>query len=62
MTKGLSVREILAQLLGGVDLLDKGETGFKLVKFSEGLEKVNFYSEISFENVVGYITSSTRLL
>lgn len=43
MTKGLSVREILAQLLGGVGLLDKGETGFKLVKSSEGLEKVNFY-------------------
>lgn len=62
MTKGLSVREILAQLLGGVGLLDKGETGFKLVKSLEGLEKVNFYSEISFENVVGYITSSTRLL
>lgn len=36
MTKGLSVREILAQLLGGVELLDKGETGFKLVKSSEG--------------------------
>lgn len=40
MTKGLSVREILAQLLGGVGLLDKGETGFKLVKSSEGLEKL----------------------
>lgn len=61
MTKGLSVREILAQLLGGEEALDTNEKDFKLVKSSEGLEKVNFYSEISFENVVGYIQSSTRL-
>lgn len=61
MTKDLSTREILAQLLGGEEALDTNEKDFKLVKSSEGLEKVNFYSDISFENVVGYITSSTRL-
>lgn len=61
MTKDLSVREILAQLLGGEEALDTNKKDFKLVKSSEGLEKVNFYSEISFENVVGYIQSSTRL-
>lgn len=64
MTKDLSVREILAQLLGGVDLLDKGETGFKLVKSAPDLENFKFFSEFTsedFENVVGYIQSSTRL-
>ena len=64
MTKGLSVRNILAQLLGGVDLLDKGETGFKLVKSAPDLENFKFFSEFTsedFENVVGYIQSSTRL-
>lgn len=64
MTKGLSVREILAQLLGGEDLLDKGETGFKLVKSAPDLENFKFFSEFTsedFENVVGYIQSSTRL-
>lgn len=64
MTKDLSVREILAQLLGGEDLLDKGETGFKLVKSAPDLENFKFFSEFTsedFENVVGYIQSSTRL-
>ena len=61
MTKVLSVREILAQLLGGEEAFDTNEKDFKLFKSSEGLEKVNFYTDISFENVVGYITSSTRL-
>lgn len=64
MTKDLSVREILAQLLGGVDLLDKGETGFKLVKSAPNLENFKFFSEFTsedFEDVVGYIQSSTRL-
>ena len=64
MTKDLSVREILAQLLGGVDLLDKGETGFKLVKSAPDLENFKFFSEFTsedFEDVVGYIQSSTRL-
>lgn len=60
----LSIREILAQLLGGEDLLDKGETGFKLVKSAPNLENFKFFSEFTsedFENVVGYIQSSTRL-
>lgn len=61
MTKDLSVREILAQLLGGEEALDNNEKDFKLFKSAKGLDKVNFYSDISFENVVGYITSSTRL-
>lgn len=66
MTKNLSVRDILAQLLGGEDLLDKGETGFKLVKFKSApdLENFKFFSEFTsedFESVVGYIQSSTRL-
>lgn len=64
MTKGLSVRNILAQLLGGEGLLDKGETGFKLVKSAPDLENFKFFSEFTsedFENVVGYIQSSTRL-
>ena len=64
MTVGLSVREILAQLLGGEGLLDKGETGFKLVKSAPNLENFKFFSEFTsedFEDVVGYIQSSTRL-
>lgn len=64
MTVGLSVREILAQLLGGEGLLDKGETGFKLVKSAPNLENFKFFSEFTsedFENLVGYIQSSTRL-
>ena len=64
MTKGLSVREILSQLLGGEDLLDKGETGFKLVKSAPDLENFKFFSEFTsedFKDVVGYIQSSTRL-
>lgn len=50
--------------MGGVDLLDKGETGFKLVKSAPDLENFKFFSEFTsedFENVVGYIQSSTRL-
>ena len=64
MTVDLSVREILAQLLGGEGLLDKGETGFKLVKSAPNLENFKFFSEFTsedFEDVVGYIQSSTRL-
>lgn len=60
----LSIREILAQLLGGEDLLDKGEMGFKLVKSAPDLENFKFFSEFTsedFEDVVGYIQSSTRL-
>ena len=64
MTVGLSVREILAQLLGGEEALDTNEKDFKLVKSAPDLGNFKFFSEFTsedFEDVVGYLQSSTRL-
>lgn len=62
MTLNLTAREVLLQLLGGEDMLIKGEKDFKLVKSADGLKSYDLgedYEDLS--DVVGYITSSERL-
>ena len=64
MILNLTAREVLLQLLGGEDMLIKGEKDFKLVKSAPDLGNFKFFSEFTsedFEDVVGYIQSSTRL-